>query len=225
MRGQQYFRIRPGDTAVARQEFSIPSPPRVPVFLRADDAGQVWGAPEWGQTLFFMDGKTGVFVSMGSGTARPGGVQDIAFADSVAYGVSHPGGAIFRLDIQEPWNEWDRKNPHVLEYLAQKGYQQATGGIVASAAGKLYSGWSASPGACGGAIAVTDPVSGKTSLFRNPAGAQAIAGLALNDEYLFAGTSIDVDGPAPNPEAKPQFAVLGLDTVQPTGAGFRGQRP
>lgn len=225
VRGQQYFRIRPGDTAVARQEFSIPSPPRVPVFLRADDAGQIWGAPEWGQTLFFMDGKTGVFVSMGSVTARPGGVQDIAFVDSVAYGVSHPGGAIFRLDIQAPWNEWDRKNPHVLEYLEQKGYQKATGGIVASAAGKLYSGWSAATGTYGGAIAVTDPVSGRTSLFQNPAGTQAIAGLALNGEYLFAGTSVEADGLPPKPDAKPQFAVLGLDTVQPYWSrGFEGKK-
>lgn len=223
VRGQQFFRVQPGDKAVARQEFSIPSPPRVPVFLRTDPAGQVWGAPASGQTLFFMDGNSGVFVSMGSVTTRPGGVQDVAFVDSIAYGVSAPGGAIFRLDIEEPWNEWDGKNPRILESLESKGYQKASGGIVASRDGKLYSGWSASPGAYGGAVAVTDPGTGKTSLRANPAGVQGITGLALNEEYLFAGTTVEGDGMPPRPDASPQFAVLGLDTVQPYWSrGFEG---
>ncbi len=213
VRGQQYFRIRPGDTEWARGELSVAPPVRVPAFLRVDAQGQVWGGPAWGQTLFFMDGQTGVFTLLSSVTPRVGGVQDVAFVKGVAWGISSPGGNIFRLNIEEPWYEWDGKNPRMVASLHEKGYGQATGGIVVSAVPKLYSGWSALSG--GGAIAVTDPATGKTDLMENPLGTRGISGLALNDEFLFAAAGPAAGVASPEKGAPPLFAVLGLDTLQP----------
>ena len=215
IRGQQYFHIKTGDEVLSRQQLNIASPPRIPTFLQTDATGQVWGGPDRGQTLFFMDGRTGVFVSMGSVTPSPGGVVDVAFAGTVAYGVCSPGGEIFRLDIDRPWHEWDGKNPEILHRVSEHGYSRATGGIIASTAMQLYSGWSAAAGTYGGAIAVTEPESGKTRLAEHPLGRQAISGLAADDHYLFAGTTLAGEDLPVMPDESPQFAVLGLDTVQP----------
>ncbi len=215
VRGQQYFHIKTGDTALNRQQVSIASPPRVPVFLRTDQAGQVWGAPDRGQTLFFMDGQTGVFVSMGAVTPAPGGVYDVAFVNGVAYGVCSPGGALFRLDIEAPWYEWDGKNPKMLDTFAEKGYPQPTGGILASHAARVYSGWSAAAGVYGGAIAVTEPETDTTRMVENPLGRQGITGLAADEQYLFAGTTLTGKDLPVKQDEFPQFAVLGLDTLQP----------
>ena len=215
IRGQQYFVIKTGDKALSRRQLNIPSPPRIPTFLRTDTSGQVWGGPDRGQTLFFMDGQTGVFVSMDSVTPSPGGVTDVAFIGTVAYGVCSPGGEIFRLAIEQPWYEWDAKNPQILDRVNKQGYTRATGGIIASRDRRLYSGWSAAAGTHGGAIAVTEPESGKTSLMENPLGRQGITGLAADDQYLFVGTTVTGENVPAIPGESPQFAVLGLDTLQP----------
>ncbi len=214
-RGQEYFRIRTGDTALVRLQFPVASQPRVPAFLRSDTTGQIWGAPDWGQTLFFMDGDTGVFVSLGSVTPHAGGVRDVAFINRVAYGVCSPGGEIFRLDIDAPWYEWDGKNPKILDSLGTKGYPLSTGGILSSGPSMLYSGWSAAAGTYGGAIAVTDPKNEKTSIVENPLGRQGIAGLAANDRHLFVGTTLKGEDLPVKTGESPQFGILDLDALQP----------
>lgn len=214
IRGQQYFHVAPGASALERRQFQVASPPRASTFLRIDPREQVWGAPRSGQTLFFMDGETGVFVSMSSVTPRMGRIQDLTFIQQVAYGVSWPGGDIFRLDIEEPWNEWEGRNPRILKSLQDGGYRTPSGGIIASDS-LLYSGWSAARGAYGGAIAITYPDTGDTRVLENPVGRQGITGLALDEQFLFIGTTVKGEEMPAKKDESPQFAVLGLDTVQP----------
>lgn len=216
VRGQQYFKISPGDTALERRSVGVPSPQRAPAMLRMDSRKQLWGAPASGHTLFFMDGDTGVFVSMGAVSPATGRVVDLAFKEHVAYGLSAPRGEIFTLDIDVAWEEWNGRNPRVVDALAERGYPRPTGGIhYSSADNALYSGWAAQSGVYGGAVAVTNLETERTRLLENPFGAQAVAGMALVDNYLFVGTSRKAENLPVQPDAAPQFGVLGLDTLQP----------
>ncbi len=216
VRGQQYFKIPQGAETLNRLNIGVPSPQRAPTFLRMDVRKQVWGAPSSGNTLFFMDGDTGVFVSMGAVTPGQGRVEDVAFSGHVAYGVSSPHGELFTLDIELAWDEWNGRNPRVIETLARRGYFRPTGGIRMSPFDNvLYSGWSAGPHAQGGAIAVTDLKTERTRLIENPLGKQAVAGMALGDNYLFVGTTRAGEDAPEAPDTAPQFGVMGLDTMQP----------
>ena len=216
VRGQQYFKIPQGADTLNRQNIGVPSPQRAPTFLRMDVRKQVWGAPSSGNTLFFMDGDTGVFVSMGAVTPGQGRVEEVAFSGHVAYGVSSPRGELFTLDIELAWDEWNGRNPRVIETLARRGYSRPTGGIRMSPFDNvLYSGWSAGPGAQGGAIAVTDLNTERTRLIENPFGKQAVGGMALGGNYLFVGTTRAIENAPETSDTAPQFGVMGLDTMQP----------
>ena len=52
----------------------------------------------------------------------------------------------------------------------------------------------AKDGVYGGAVAVTDPSSGATDLLENPFGRQTVSGLALDDAFLYVGTSLEANG-------------------------------
>ena len=58
----------------------------------------------------------------------------------------------------------------------------------------LYSGWMAHYGAYGGALAVTEPETGKTELIENPLGPRAVNALALGDGVVYLGTSLSGNG-------------------------------
>jgi hypothetical protein len=63
-------------------------------------------------------------------------------------------------------------------------------------------------GSYGGAIAITDTKSGETKLIENPLGEQAINGLAVNGDFIYAATSLHGNGLGTKPNEKPQFGVL-----------------
>lgn len=220
VRGQQYFQISSGSTTWKRHELPVMPPLRTAAFLRMDGSGQLWGGPAWGQTLFFMDGTTGVATQLTSVSPRLGGVRDMAFTEGASWGVSYPDGEIFRLDIEQAWQEWDGKNPMTITRLGKGGYHDATGGIVAYGEELLYSGWSFESG--GGAIAVTDPTTQSTKLVENPLGKRAVTGLALNDDFLFAVGAVlsDKEAVVEAEEVEPPlFAVFVRGTVQPCWNG------
>ncbi len=214
VRGQQFFFVAPGDASLTRHGYATASPPRAPIFLSVDAHKRVWGGPASGHTLFLMDGDTGVFVSLGAIAPSAGRVQDLAFHDDIAYGVSGPRGELFSLDVDTPWDEWNGKNPRILASLADKGCGRPTGGMEISAQGQLVSGWSAAAGG-GGAVAVTDRDTGRTRLAKNPLGSQGVSGLALDEQYIYIGTTVNGDNPSADGGSAPQFGLLGKDTLQP----------
>jgi hypothetical protein len=73
---------------------------------------------------------------------------------------------------------------------------------------KLVSGWMAKYGVYGGAVVITDPATGQTQLIENPLGEQTIEGLAVDDQYIYAGTSLYANGLPPQSREKPRFGVI-----------------
>lgn len=208
LRGQDYFVIREGDRTPDLRRIPGESYPRTVMFLRADDRDRLWGGPTFGQTLFWMDARTGKSVNTGAICDSGGEVYDAAFHGGCVYAAAYAGGNVVRYDPDQPWDQWNQKNPRTIAGLRSKGYIRPTGGIVFGADGRLYSGWMAQYGTYGGAVAITDPETGDTDLIENPLGEQAVTGLAVDDRFIYIGTSLRGNGlPQKNDEAV-HFGVI-----------------
>lgn len=212
IRGQDYFVMKPGDTKLKLQRIPEQSAPRPTHFLRVDEKGRLWGGPTFGQTLWFMDPARKKATNTSTICDGGGEVYDVAFHDGETYAIAYAGGDIVRYDADQPWNQWDNKNPKVIASVGGKGYIRPTGGAVFGPDGSLYSGWMARYGTYGGAVAITNPDSGETDLIENPLGEQAISGLAVGSKCIYVGSSLGANG-LPNKKGEsPKFGVIDLST-------------
>lgn len=212
VRGQDYFVMKPGDTKLTLKRIPGNSAPRSTHFLRADEKGRLWGGPTFGQTLWFMDPATKKATNTSTICDGGGEVYDVAFHDGNVYAVAYAGGDIVRYNADKPWNQWDNENPTLFADVGGKGYIRPTGGAVFGPDGKLYSGWMAKYGTYGGAIAIIDPDTGSTDLIENPLGQQAIAGIAVDSRYIYAGTSLAGNGLPRKKDESAGFCVIDVAT-------------
>jgi hypothetical protein len=212
VRGQDYFVIKPGDRDLAIRPIPVEGRGRPILFLKADDRGGVWGGPRFGQTLFRLEAKTGDVLSTGTVCDAGGEVYDVAFLDGKVYTASYAGGDITVYDPAAAWDQWGLKNPRPLAKVGPDGFIRPTGGIQAGPDRKLYSGWMAGYGTYGGAVVVTDPETAVTEVIRNPLGAQAVTGLAVDDRFAYVGTSLAANGLPDKKNEAPKFGMLELAT-------------
>jgi hypothetical protein len=208
VRGQDYFVIRPGDTQVALKPIPVDSAPRPTLFLRLDSKGRLWGGPPFGQTLFWMDTRTQQTVNTGTICNAGGEVYDVAFVNDKVYAVAYAGGDIVQYDPESPWDQWNNVNPRVIASVGEKGYIRPTAGVVAATDGRLYSGWMAKYGVYGGAVVITDPATGQTQLIENPLGEQAVEGLAVDERFIYVGTSLGANGLPNKTGESARFGVI-----------------
>jgi hypothetical protein len=212
-RGQDYFVIRPADTKLDLQPIPGVAAPRALQFLRADPNGRIWGGPPYGQTLFWMDPKNGSIVNTPTISDTSGEVYDVAFLNGLTYAVSYSGGEVIRYDPAKPWNQLGQTNPKTIAKISDKGYIRPVGGIIVGPHQNLYSGWQVGLGAEGGALAITDPETGKTDLLENPLGAQGITGIVTDGKLLYVGTGFGSSG-LPSPGKVANFGIIDPDTKE-----------
>ena len=209
VRWQDYLVARPGELKAKLIPIPVDAGARPVHFIRADDAGRLWGGPQFGQTLFYTDLATRKTTNTGIVVNAGGEVYDVCFADGKTYGVSYSGGDIFVFDPREPWDQLGGKNPRPLARLGPRGYIRPVAGVHLGPDGeKLYSGWMAKYGEYGGAIAVTDRKNGETTLWENPLGEQAVSALDVAGDRIYAGTTLAGNGLPNKPNEKPQFGIL-----------------
>jgi len=208
VRGQDYFVIQPGDTQVALKPIPVDSAPRPTLFLRLDSKGRLWGGPPFGQTLFWMDTRTQQTVNTGTICNAGGEVYDVAFVNDKVYAVAYAGGDIVQYDPESSWDQWNNVNPRVIASVGEKGYIRPTAGVVAATDGRLYSGWMAKYGVYGGAVVITDPAAGQTQLIENPLGEQAVEGLAVDEWFIYVGTSLGANGLPNKTGESARFGVI-----------------
>jgi hypothetical protein len=155
-----------------------------------------------------MDPKSRKTVNTSIISDSGGEVYDVAFKYGKVYAAAYAGGEIIRYDPGNRWDQWNHKNPKTIAKFGPLGYIRPTGGIVLGPDGKLYSGWMARYGAYGGAVAITDPISGRTDLLENPLGEQAVQGLAVDDRFMYVGTSLGGNGLPNKPGESAGFGMI-----------------
>lgn len=208
VRGQDYFRLRPGATRIELQPVPTESAPRNLLFLRADARGRLWSGPPFGQTLSVLDPQTRQFSNTRTICDAGGEVFDVAFRSNLVFAVTYSGGDIVAYDPDAPWDQWNNRNPRTIASVGSDGYIRPVGGAVFGPGGKLYSGWMAKYGVYGGAIAITDPASGQTELIKDPLGDQTVSGLATDGRILFVGTDRTANGLPVKPGDSARFGVV-----------------
>ncbi len=212
IRGQDYFRIRPGATELELKPIPTESGPRNLLFLRVDSRGRIWSGPPFGQTLSVLDRGSGQFTNTRTICDAGGEVYDVAFRGDTVYAVTYSGGDIVAYDPQASWDQWNGQNPKTIASVGSAGYIRPVGGALLGPSDKLYSGWMAKYGVYGGAIAITDPASGKTELIENPLAEQAISGLATDGQLLYVGTDRSANGLPNKPNDSARFGVVDPST-------------
>jgi WD40 repeat protein len=208
IRGQDYFIFKPGDRELDLKRIPEQAEPRNLLFLRADPDGCLWMGPPYGQTLAWMDPRSGQIMNTPAIADVGGEVYDVAFVDGSTYAVAYFGGDVVRYDRTKPWDQWGQSNPTTVASVANAGYRRPMGGVIAGPGRKLYSGWASDFGTYGGAVAITDPVSGATDLARNPLGEQQVLGLATDGQFIYLGSGTSGSGLDPRPGQSAKFGIL-----------------
>jgi hypothetical protein len=212
LNGQSYMVLKPGEKEFALRRYPIELSPRVPHFLRSDNAGKLWGGPTFGQTIFWLDINSKKFQNTDRVCNSGGEVYDAAFLDGKVYTVSYVGGDICRYDPSVPWDQRNNVNPKSIVHVADRGYIRPEAGIVLGPDKKLYSGWAAKYGTYGGAVSITDPGDGKTELIENPLGDASICGVAVDDKFVYAGTTTNGNGLPARKDLPAKFGVIDRQT-------------
>jgi streptogramin lyase len=215
VRGQDYFVCSPGATTLSLKPIPGDSTPRNLHFLRVAPDGRVWSGAPFGQTLCSLDPRTRKVANTRTICDAGGEVFDVAFRDGRLYAASYAGGDIVEYAPDEPWDQWNGRNPRTIATVGP-AYIRPVGGIQFGPDGLLYSGWMARYGTYGGAVAITDPASGKTEIIENPLGEQTVCGLAVDPRpsvrAAYVGSSLGANG-LPNKRGESaRFGVLDLAT-------------
>lgn len=208
VRGQSYYTVKPGEKNAILRPIPVEGRGRPALFLEADLEGRIWGGPHFGQTLFYYDTRTGKTVNTDVVCDAGGEVYDVTFHKGVVYAASYSGGDITAYDPAKLWDQLNHKNPRPLASVAPR-YIRPEAGIMTGPDGKLYAGWVAKYGTYGGAISITDPASGRTELIENPLGQQGITSIAVDDQYVYAGTTLAGNG-LPQQKGKAKFGAIDL---------------
>lgn len=211
-RGQRYFTVRPGDRQIQLHPFPTELSPREILFVEIDPHGIIWGGPTFGLTLFSLDPATKKFVNTDTVCNGGGEVYDVTFFNDKVYAASYSGGDITEYDPRLPWDQFENKNPRNLVHLADHGYIRPIAGITVGDDHLLYSGWMAEYGTYGGAVAITDPQTGKTDLIKNPLGEEDVSGIAVDDHYIYVGTTLSANGLPSKPNATVSFGAIDKST-------------
>lgn len=204
--GQKYFVVTPGKKEVEIRPYPVETAGRPVLFLKADGKGRLWGGPEFGQTLFWLDLKTKKYVNTDVVSSSGGEVYDVVFYQGKVYAVAYAGGEVIEYDPEKPFDLWNG-NPRTIAKLAPD-YNRPYTGLKLGPDNKLYSGWWIKYGAYGGAISITDPITGTTELIKDPLGQMDISGVAVSEDNIFVGTTLAANGLPNNPSSNPAFAML-----------------
>ncbi|MCX7919377.1 MAG: hypothetical protein N3A72_07180 [bacterium] len=208
--GQKYFVITPGNQKMEIRPFPVETAGRPPMFLKSDGKGRIWGGPEFGQTLFWVDTKTKKYVNTDVVSSHGGEVYDVTFYQGKVYPVAYAGGEVIEYDPEKPFDLWNG-NPRTIARFGPE-YIRPYAGIKIGPDNKLYSGWWIKYGGYGGAISITDPITGKSELIKNPLGQMNISGIAVNDKYIFVGTTLMANGLPNNPDGNPAFGMVDISS-------------
>lgn len=191
VRGQDYFVLDSSSKNINLQKIPVESGPRPIAVIKIDPLDRIWVASPIGSTIFSVDLSNQIITEI-SDIGRQ--VGDLSFFNDKIYAVSYTGGDITEYNPAIEWDKLYGTNPRLIAKVGP-AYIRPTGGVVTGLNGLLYSGWMARYNIYGGALAITNLLdNGKTEILENPLGQQAISGVAVDEDFIYLGTSLRGNG-------------------------------
>jgi hypothetical protein len=191
-RGQEYY-IDRGETQPPLKPIPAPRPATHILTIASDPQGHIWGSAGFGQTIFRYDPATGE--TWNSQVVCDGGGE--------AYGLSFAGGKLFLscyaggdhivYDPTQPWDQIANRNPRTLTQVAPDFIRPSAKSVIGPDS-NFWTGWMAKYGAYGGALSRIDTATMQMTCWPNPAGPQALVGLAAGERYLYFTTGGGANG-------------------------------
>jgi len=209
VRGQDYFVVTPGEKDINLRRIPGESAGRPTHFLVSDDAGNVWGGSQFGQTVFACDTATGEYENSGAVVDAGGEVYGAVLLRGNLYTASYSAADLAVYDPREAWDQWGGRNPRHIASLREYNLCRPTGRMFLGGDGMLISGWQASYGMYGGALVRLNPATEEITVWSNPLGEEPIVALAVDDRYAYLGTNLSANG-LPTKDGWGQFGVWDL---------------
>ena len=151
--------------------------------LAADENGLLYGACNFGMTIFSYDPKTGTYWNSSSVDPTSGGeVYGMAIKDGKVYMSAYSGGRHIVYDPEKPWNSREGVNPYLLD-SASPEYIRPYGRTVIGPNGDIWSGWYAKYGAYGGALSKIETQTGKVTVY--PVGENGVASVTADEDAVY----------------------------------------
>ncbi|MFC3768232.1 hypothetical protein [Paenibacillus sp. GCM10012303] len=198
----RYAGVRGQDLFIADSLDEVPELVRIPAeapatrihTLVSDEAGGIWGACGFGQTIFHYDPLTGSAWNSSSVCDSGGEVYGMVFVDGKLYLTAYVGGDHIVYDPAQPWDQLNNRNPQSLRAL-RPDYIRPEGRSVIGPDGGIWTGWSAKYGTYAGALSRIDPVTLEVDSWSHPiANDQQVAGVAADDRYVYFTTNGGASG-------------------------------
>jgi hypothetical protein len=193
LRGQEYFHVR--KKGVLPELKPIPTPrPATDIFaLTADANGTLWGASNFGQTIFWFDPATRKEWNSQVVCDVGGEVYGMQFARSKLFLAAYCGGDHIVYDPTKRWDQLNNINPRTLQ-AAGPALIRPEGRSVIGPDGHFWTGWMAAYGTYGGGLSRVNVDTLEVKIWYDPVPKQAVASLAAGKKYLFFSTSGEANG-------------------------------
>ncbi|MBT7859025.1 MAG: hypothetical protein HN712_01890 [Gemmatimonadetes bacterium] len=214
-RGQEYYIDDGEEDAPILQPIPAERPATHILTITADDAGNIWGAAGFGQTIFRYNPATDESWNSQVVTDNSGEVYGMAWTAERLFLATYSGGDHVVYDPTVPWQQLDNSNPVTLESVSP-GLIRPSGKSVVGPDGHVWTGWMAAYGIYGGGISKIDVNTLAMTCWRDPVAQQAVMGLTADTRCLYFITGGSANGLASR-NVTPHFVVWETDgTIRTT---------
>ncbi len=204
-RGQEYYVDDGGHEAPELCPIPAQRPATQILTITADEAGNIWGAAGFGQTIFRHEPDTRTSWNSQVVTDNSGEVYGMAFAHGRLYLATYSGGDHVVYDPASEWGQLDNSNPVTLESVSPR-LIRPSGKSVVGPDGHVWSGWMAAYGVYGGGLSKIDVDTHEMSCWYDPVPEQAVMSVAADATSLYFITGGQANGLAPK-TVEPHFVV------------------
>lgn len=205
-RGQEYYLVA---TEPSVPPVLKPIPAEAPatgiLTIVSDAQGRIWGASNFGQTIFSYDPPTGRFWNSPVVCDRGGEVYGMAFARGRLFLSAYCGGDHVVYDPAQPWDQLNNRNPKTLETVRPALIRPHAKSVIGPD-GHFWTGWMAAYGVYGGGLTRVDTGTGHMTCWRDPIPAQGLESLTADARDLYFTTTVAGCGLPDKTEAR-HFAV------------------
>ncbi|MBP1988589.1 hypothetical protein [Paenibacillus eucommiae] len=204
--GQDYFLADADGGRLDLRSIPVPTPPTAIHTVIADDNGMIWGATEFGQTIFSCNPEDGTYWNSSNVCNSGGEVYGMQLLESKLYLSAYAGGDHIVYDPQQPWDQLNNINPKTLRSVAPD-LIRPTGRTNLGPDGGIWTGWSASYGTYGGGLSRIDPSTQEVSSWYDPIPGQQVSGLTADKKHIYFATNGYASGLPYNDDVNCHFAV------------------